>query len=67
MPQAKAGWLIKQGSFTFFCQLGENLRLEIPYNQSWGGSASYTLRARSPPQHLSIGKVPVGQHSANIQ
>ena len=33
--------------------------LENPERQSWGGSASYTLRARSPPQHLPLGKVPV--------
>jgi hypothetical protein len=26
--------------------------------ERWAGSASYTIRARLPPQNLSLGKVP---------
>ena len=39
----------------------------FPVDRFWGGSASYTLRARSPPQNLSTGKVPdyIYSHKTN--
>ena len=48
----KTGCLNKQGSFTFLFELiwlGGNFRLEIPEQQSWGGSASSPKRLARPP------------------
>ncbi len=48
--------LFLKGSHRYLCQLAKSVMTARVIEL--GSQASYTLRARSPPQHRSLGNVP---------
>jgi hypothetical protein len=70
MPQAKAGWLIKQGSFTFFVyrrivNMEGILDLKSPKG-SVDEPSKLIKKARSPHQQIPLRLVPVIKHLLSL-
>jgi hypothetical protein len=70
MPQAKAGWLIKQGSFTFFVyrrivNMEGILDLKSPKVRV-DEPSELTKKARSSHQHLPLRLAPVIAHLLSL-